>query len=153
MTEQTGGRPPSVYVSDEQSEVPIDLDDVVTTAEAALALLQVPEASLTITMVDRARIAELKQEAFGVKRETDVLSFPMDDPWNPMPGPVVLGDIVVCPAVALRQARGLGIELDAEIRHLVVHGILHVLGRDHAEPQQELAMASEERRILSAVRA
>ncbi len=150
--DQQPGRPPSVYVSDEQSEVPLDVDDLSDVAEAALRALEVPpEAALTVTLVDAARIAELKQLAFGVRGATDVLSFPMDDLDDPMPGPLVLGDVVICPSVAARQARGLGIELQDELRHLLVHGILHVLGRDHADPASELAMVREERALLATV--
>lgn len=153
MTDATG-RPPSVSVSDEQSDVPVDVDDLAELAERALRMLEVPaEAALTVTLVDEPGIAELKEQAFGVRRSTDVLSFPMDDLDDPMPGPLVLGDVVICPKVAARQARGLGVELQDELRHLLVHGILHVLGRDHATPADELAMAREQREILQAVRA
>jgi probable rRNA maturation factor len=101
--------------------------------------------------VGTERIAELKREALGIYRPTDVLSFPMDDPDDPSPGPLVLGDLVICPDVAAKQARALGHALSNELRHLVVHGLLHVFGRDHADPASELAMAREERGLLAAM--
>jgi probable rRNA maturation factor len=63
----------------------------------------------------------------------------------------VLGDVVLCPAVAEAQARTLGRRIDHELAHLLVHGILHLLGREHGDPLSERAMAREERQILSAL--
>ena len=143
------GRPPSVTVSDEQN-VAVDIALLSSAAGAALVALGVPpKASVSITLVDPARIARLKGEAFGIHHETDVLAFPMDDPSDPMPGPIVLGELVICPAVAARQARGLGIAFADEMRHLVVHGLLHLCGRDHVGARAELAMAAEERLLLA----
>jgi len=140
----------SVLVNDEQHDVPVDLDDVVAIVEHTMRALSVPpEAAVSVTLVDAASIADLKQQAFGVHRATDVLSFPMDDLDDPMPGPLVLGDVVVCPQVAARQARALGIPLEQELRHLVVHGLLHLTGRDHGSPQDELDMARAEHDILA----
>lgn len=146
-----GGAAYSVEVEDEQ-DVPLDAGEIRARASAMLGVMGVPAgAALGITLVDSDRMAELKLEALGVNSPTDVLSFPMDFVDDPMPGPLVLGDIVVCPAVAARQAAGLGRALTDEIAHLLAHGILHVLGRDHDDPRSERAMFAEEQRILSAV--
>ena len=149
----TEGRddPGPVTVVDEQ-DVGVDPRWLHRLASRALQALGVPdEAALSMTLVDRARIAELKHEALGERAATDVLSFPLDDLDDPMPGPVMLGDVVICPAVALRQARALGRSLEAELAQLLVHGILHLLGRDHPDARSERAMAAEERALLGAI--
>ena len=92
-------------------------------------------ASSTLTFVDRDEIAALNAEHLGHDGPTDVLSFPLD-PMSRSAGtdvPVLLGDVVVCPGVAADQAGGHAGTLDDELALLVVHGVLHVLGHDHAE--------------------
>ena len=141
----------AVSVSDEQ-HVPVDADRLRTSAARALRALGVPaRAALDVTLVSPARIAELEQHAFGERAPTDVLSFPLDDPRRPMPGPMLLGDVVLCPAVAERQARALGRTLDDELERLLVHGLLHLLGSDHADRVSEHAMALRERSLLARV--
>ena len=141
-----------VTVIDEQ-HLPVDVEQVRAIATRTLVALGVPaEVSLTITLADETRIADLKREALGIHAATDVLTFPLDDPTNPAPGPVVLGDIVVCPAVADKQARALGRTRDEEIPHLIVHGLLHMMGRTHDAPDDERAMAAEERELLGRIR-
>lgn len=141
---------PRVAVADEQTR-PVDVDALRAFAERALDAAGAPAShALSIALVDRKRIAELKGKYYGERKATDVLSFAMD-PID-APGPAMLGDVVVCVRVAERQAKGLGLPLRRELEHLMVHGILHLLGRDHADPASEIAMAREERRILAAVR-
>lgn len=143
--------PGPVTIADEQT-IGVDGDRLRTIAERALGALGIaPDAALSIVLVDADRIAEMKLEAFGERVATDVLSFPLDDPLDPMPGPVMLGDVVICPAVALRQARALGRAPEAELAQLLVHGILHLLGRDHPDARSEHAMAAEERALLEAI--
>jgi len=103
-----------------------------------------PEAELCIKIVDEATIAELNEQWMEKEGPTDVLSFPMDEL---RPGDVgaepeegVLGDLVLCPAVAARQGETAGHGALAEIELLTVHGILHLLGYDHAEPEEHKEM-------------
>ena len=97
--------------------------------------------------VDEPEMAELNRDHLGGDGPTDVLAFPVDDPSEVPEGlPVLLGDVVICPAVATRQATGGGLE--AELSLLLVHGILHLLGHDHAEPDERSAMQETERRVL-----
>ncbi|MFA5892011.1 MAG: rRNA maturation RNase YbeY [Actinomycetota bacterium] len=146
------GSPDSGVVVEDEQDVPLDTEGLRTTAARALEFLGVPAAAgLSVTLVDPEQMAELKQQALGVHAATDVLSFPMDSLDDPMPGPLVLGDIVVCPAVAARQAAALGHSMDDEMSQLLVHGILHVLGWDHDDAASERAMRANERRVLSAV--
>lgn len=107
-----------------------------------------PDTHVTVTLVDQERMAGLKSEAFGVHAATDVLAFGVDDPRNPGPGPSVLGDVVVCPEVAERQARALGHSTFEEVTTLMAHGILHLLGHDHADADGERAMASAQSRLV-----
>ena len=93
------------------------------------------------------RMAQLKGKYLGLEEPTDVLAFPMD-PSPASEGPHLLGDIVLCPAVAERQAADAGHTTAQEIQLLLVHGILHLLGHDHARPAERATMQAEERRIL-----
>lgn len=146
-SEPGGPASPRVEVADEQDRL-VDVDSLVSFAQRALDAVGIPPShSLSIGLVDRAAIADLKGRYYGERRATDVLSFPMD-PLD-APGPASLGDVVICVSVAERHARTLGLRLQAELENLVVHGILHLAGRDHADPVSELAMAREERRILT----
>lgn len=135
---------------DDRQRVPVDAARLRRTAGRALDALDVPiDAQLAITLIPPDAMAELKARALGSHEPTDVLAFPIDDPREPSPGPLVLGDIVMCPKVARQQARALGRSLEQETDELVVHAILHLLGRDHARASSERAMAREQRRILA----
>jgi probable rRNA maturation factor len=106
---------------------------------------------LTLTFVDREEIAALNAEHMGVDGPTDVLSFPLDDADGIDGGiPILLGDVVVCPDVALEQAPAHAGTLDDELALLVVHGVLHVLGHDHAETEESALMRAKELELLSA---
>jgi len=147
-SEPGGSASPRVEVADEQDR-PVDVEALIAFAERALDAAGIAAShSLSIALVDKTAIADLKERFYGERRVTDVLSFAMDA--LDAPAPASLGDVVICVAVAERHARGLGVPLRRELENLVVHGILHLAGRDHADPETELAMAREEHRILSA---
>jgi probable rRNA maturation factor len=140
----------TIVVSDEQTDVDVDAD---RWADLATAVLQAEgrTGELTLTFVDRDEIAALNAEHMGKHGPTNVLSFPLDsfdDFADAMPGPVLLGDVVVCPAVARDAAPMHAGTLDDELALLVVHGILHVLGHDHAEPGETRVMRERERALL-----
>ncbi len=105
---------------------------------------------LTLNFVDRADIAELNELHMGVPGATDVLSFPMLDEDVGDGVPALLGDVVISPAVAAEQFREHAGTLDDELALLVVHGILHVLGHDHADEVETMAMRARELELLSA---
>jgi probable rRNA maturation factor len=107
-----------------------------------LATLEVPpELELAITCVDAARIAELNQAHLGGNGATDVLAFPIDAPGDVVRGvPGLLGDVVLCPIVAERQAPEHGRTAVDEADLLLVHGILHLLGHDHDDPSERAEM-------------
>ena len=103
-----------------------------------------PQAELCIKAVDEDTIAELNAKWMEKEGPTDVLAFPMDElrPGlvNDEPEEGVLGDIVLCPSMAAGQAKTAGHSLTAELDLLTVHGILHLLGYDHAEPEEHKVM-------------
>ena len=154
MTEpdDPGGRGAArVEVADEQDR-PVDARALALLGDVALALAGIPEGiTLSVALVGADRMTELKERYLGVRAATDVLSFEIDGPAATPPA--VLGDVVICVEVADMNARALGRTLTEELRQLLVHGILHLAGRDHADPASEVAMAAEEHRILRAARA
>ncbi len=111
-----------------------------------------PQAELCIKLVDEDTIAELNKRWMDKAGPTDVLAFPMDElrPGlvNEEPEEGVLGDLVVCPAVARRQADEAGHAVQDELELLTVHGILHLLGYDHAEPEEHKEMFDLQARLL-----
>jgi probable rRNA maturation factor len=139
-----------VVASDEQTEVAIDADRWAELARKAL-VSQGQSGELTLTFVDVDDMASLNVEHLGGTGPTDVLSFPLDasDHDGPSVGPVLLGDVVVCPSIAAAQAADHAGTLDDELALLVVHGVLHVLGHDHVEPDETLLMRSLEIELLS----
>ncbi len=111
-----------------------------------------PGADLSVLLVDEDTMADLHIQWMDEPGPTDVLSFPMDEVRPPAPGvPAVegmLGDVVVCPFVAAQQARSAGHGVMEEVLLLVTHGILHVLGYDHATPEEEAEMFGLQRQLL-----
>jgi probable rRNA maturation factor len=161
----------SVFVSDEQSTVALDLPRWVRLAQLALAEERIPrDAELSLIFVDEASITDLNRRFLDGPGATDVLAFPIDDdlvpggrrpdeggrgpgsPPEPEDPPVVLGDVVICPTVAARQAPDHGSSLDDELALLVVHGILHLLNYDHAEEGEAQTMRRRERELLELFR-
>ena len=104
---------------------------------------------LTVTFVDRDEIAELNLEHMGIDGPTDVLSFPLDDE-SPAGVPTLIGDVVISPAIAAGQAVDHAGSVDDELALLVVHGILHVLGHDHAVAAEAERMRARELELLRA---
>ncbi|MEM1333632.1 MAG: rRNA maturation RNase YbeY [Actinomycetota bacterium] len=144
-----------ITASDARSEdeihlLPVDLDRWADLARSALRSEQVVGV-LGLTLVDRAEIAELNAEHMGAVGPTDVLSFPIDDPDEAVAGvPTLLGDVVLSPAVAHDQFAAHAGSFDDEIALLVVHGVLHVLGHDHADEAETARMRRRERELLEA---
>jgi len=111
-----------------------------------------PLAELCIKAVDEPTIAALNEQWMEKEGPTDVLAFPMDElrpgRVNEDPEEGVLGDLVLCPAVAERQGGTAGHGTGAEIELLTVHGILHLLGYDHAEPEEHKVMFALQDELL-----
>lgn len=175
-----------MFAADEQSAVPVDVGHLARLAEAVVVAEGVRGAcEVSLYFIDEVAMAELNGRFMGVTGPTDVLAFPIDDevvdsgrspdagasgpdraPPDPSEVPVLLGDVVVCPTVADRNARARAAaraagaepepddtpngasELADELALLVVHGALHLLGMDHADGDQAAAMQARERALL-----
>ncbi len=143
----------TVVGSDEQTAVDVDVERWCRLAHAVLDD-DGRRGEITLTFVERAEIAALNVEHLGGEGPTDVLSFPLDAqlaPHDVAPQgvPVLLGDVVICPAVAAQQAPDHAGTLDDELALLVVHGVLHVLGHDHADPDEAVQMRHRELALLA----
>ena len=157
-------------MADEQQDLEIDLGRwqnlalEVLRAEGVKGLTE-----MTVMFIDASTMTELNSQYMGKSYATDVLSFPLDAveaTRTPGPGamskspepapldvselPLLLGDVVICPSVAVAQAPRHAGTVDDEIALLLVHGILHVLGNDHDNPESEAAMHALERKHLEA---
>ncbi|MFA5575746.1 MAG: rRNA maturation RNase YbeY [Tissierellaceae bacterium] len=102
---------------------------------------------ISISFVDNEQIRELNRDYRGIDEETDVLSFPLDDSIN-REGPTLLGDIIISLEKAKEQSDDYGHSLEREIAYLAVHSMLHLLGYDHMEEDERLAMRSREKEIM-----
>lgn len=147
------------------------VDEVALASVARFALDQLrihPLAELSVLLVDEAAMTELHVKWMDEPGPTDVLSFPMDELRPPSmagahggraagddagPEPGLLGDVVLCPQVAAAQAKQAGHSQQAELELLCVHGILHLLGYDHADPEEEAEMFGLQGELLRAWRA
>jgi probable rRNA maturation factor len=112
-----------------------------------------PLAELCIKAVDEPTIAQLNEQWMDKQGPTDVLAFPMDElrPGlvNEEPEEGVLGDLVLCPDIAVKQGETAGHGTEAEIELLTVHGILHLLGYDHAESEEHKEMFGLQDELLA----
>ena len=141
------------YADESGYEPTIDGEEIVDLARYVLAEMRIhPGADLSVMLVDEDVMSDLHVKWMDEEGPTDVLSFPMDEVRPPPPGhePAegLLGDVVVCPTVAAAQAVTAGHATIEEILLLVTHGILHVLGYDHAEPEEEREMFALQRKLL-----
>jgi len=164
-----------VFVGDEQADVHVDPPRWQQLAESVLRYEGITgDAELSLLFVDETAIAELNQRFMSTAGPTDVLAFPLEDelvepgrfPDSGTTGPVdprartdgsepplLLGDVVICPAIAARNAPDHASErhdgsVDDELALLVVHGILHILGHDHADAKEAEVMQARERELL-----
>jgi probable rRNA maturation factor len=150
----------SVEIANE-SNTDVDTESVLAVSRYVLTEMGVnPLAELSVLLVDLDYMTELNHHWMGGDGPTDVLAFPMDEgsvDHGPQDGPgiepALLGDIVLCPEMAARQALAAGHSTADELHLLTVHGVLHILGYDHAEPEDEREMFGLQARLLSGWRA
>jgi probable rRNA maturation factor len=151
-----------------ESGIDIDESELAALARHVLDDMRVhPLAELSVLLVDEPSMAELHLRWMGEEGPTDVLAFPMDELRVPQPGgphgdhggadidpaDVLLGDVVICPQVAAAHAAEADHEVQDEIDLLCTHGILHLLGYDHAEPEEHATMFGLQDRLLASWRA
>jgi probable rRNA maturation factor len=149
---------PCTVTGDDDRDDSIDvvhLEKLCQIASRVLCSEGIDGGQLGLHLVDAEAMAVLNLEHMGHDGPTDVLSFPLDleDDFGEIVGDVVmgqrlLGDIVLCPSVASTQALGHVGTFDGELALLVVHGVLHVLGHDHVEPEETMTMQEKERSYL-----
>ncbi|MFS2281470.1 rRNA maturation RNase YbeY [Microbacterium sp. OR21] len=136
-----------------ESAITVDETVLQRLTDFNLAQLHVsPDAEVAIVLVDEGAMESLHVQWMDEPGPTDVLSFPMDElrpgsPENPTP-PGLLGDIVLCPQVAEAQAQTAGHSLMDELILLTTHGLLHLLGFDHAEPDEEREMFGLQKSLI-----
>ena len=133
----------------------VDTERLVQLATFALDALRIhPQAELSILLVDEKTMGAYHQKFMGEPGPTDVLSFPMDELRAPEPDeepPLgLLGDIVLCPTVTAAQAADSGRTPEEEADYLLIHGLLHLLGHDHAEPAEKKAMFDLNDQVIAA---
>lgn len=147
----------SIEVNNE-SGAEIDETNLVELATHVLGEMGInPLAELSIVVIDEGAMADLHEKWMGEPGPTDVLAFPMDElrPGGGARGdaetptdPALLGDVVLCPLVAARQAAEAGHSTRDELELLCTHGILHLLGYDHAEPEEHKEMFGLQAQLL-----
>jgi probable rRNA maturation factor len=147
----------SIEVLNESGAV-VDEAELLDLARFVLDTLRIhPQAELSLLLVEEAAMERLHVQWMDEPGPTDVLSFPMDElrptPDGQDPQPGLLGDVVLCPAVAQRQGAAVGHGTRAELQVLTTHGILHLLGYDHAEPAEEREMFGLQEQVLAQWRA
>lgn len=157
----------SIEVANE-SEISADETALAALARYVLDTMRIhPLAELSVLLVDSATMTDLHKRWLGEPGPTDVLAFPMDELRPPHPGsdradrsggqpdsePGLLGDVVLCPEVAAEQAREANHPVADELEMLCTHGILHLLGFDHAEPDERATMFGLQDRLLDSWRA
>lgn len=146
----------NIFLADEQTE-PVTTDRVVAIAERVLLAERLPDnAEVAIVLVGEEEMARYNKRFMERSGPTDVLAFPVDQfvpgeiPTTIANGqPLSLGDIFICPTVVKNQAVELGISLEDEMALIVTHGILHLLGYDHADPADAAVMSAKERNLLA----
>ncbi len=134
-------QPPLIALDDRQSDA-VDVEGLMTLARATLLGEGIADAELSISLVTEEEIAELHRRYLREEGPTDVLSFPLDDEAGE-DGVRMLGDVVIAPAVAARNNEE---DPGSELRLLLVHGILHLLGHDHTERADRESMWARQER-------
>jgi len=158
---------PTLHATDEQNAVAVDLDRYVRLARLVLAREGVPnEVELSLLFVDEDTIARTTSSSSTTPAHRRA-RLPIDEDFGPGgrqpdtgghgPGsvddtddiPTLLGDVMICPSYAAREAASRDVTLESELSLLVVHGILHLAGYDHAEPDETARMQAQERALLA----
>lgn len=152
-----------VFVADEQRDERVDLARIRMLAEDVLASEDSPAGTeVSVICVNEDAMRSLTRRFLGIDEATDVLAFPIDGEMDeetvetapggrvvwPDDGPTILGDVVICPAVTRRYAEQAHRKFEDEIDVVVVHGLLHLLGYDHATDEEQAAMDHRQRSLL-----
>jgi probable rRNA maturation factor len=139
----------AVFVANEQG-LPVDEVRLSTLARHALSSEEVADVELSVLFVTSEHMKQLNSRFAGNDYATDVLAFPMMEDDE---SATILGDVVICPEVAERNAAQSGQDLAREIELLVVHGTLHLLGYDHQNDADKARMEARQQRVLDSFEA
>jgi len=138
-----GHREPRILIDDRQGDVRVDHEPLAELARAVLIGEGVDRSELSLSFVTEHEITDLHERYMREDGPTDVLSFPLEEEDVDEEGIRLVGDVVICPAVAIRNRPD---DPPGELRLLVVHGILHLLGHDHTEKAQRGEMWAKQER-------
>jgi probable rRNA maturation factor len=148
----------SVYIRNTTRRERVDVRGLRCTAETLLDAIGERGASVALSLVGDAAIRRMNRAYRGKDRPTDVLSFPLEpaaySASKGKPGAVperLLGDVVISVDTARRQAAGYDASLDSELKRLLIHGVLHLVGHDHHKAAERTLMEAEERRLAAAI--
>ncbi|MDR7857122.1 rRNA maturation RNase YbeY [Tissierella sp.] len=143
-----------IYIDNRQNKVVIDEEISVIIEKVIKEVLifenQSLDCEVSVSFVDNEEITVLNRDYRNVDRETDVLSFPMDNDFFQM-GPVLLGDIIISVEKALEQAEDFGHSLYREIAYLTAHSMFHLLEYDHMEDEEKTLMREKEKEIMKTI--
>lgn len=146
----------NVFIADEQDEA-VDVEPLRQLARRVLDAERLPdETEVAILLVTDGQMARYNERFMGRHGPTDVLAFPLEElepgvvpAPSPNGPPVNLGDVIIAPGVVADQADEAGVAYEDELAHMVVHGLLHLLGYDHQNEEQADEMEQRERELLS----
>lgn len=145
-----------IYIDDRQEKIEIksDISDIIEKVimEALTLEGKSLDYEVSISFVDNDEIKELNRDYRGVDRETDVLSFPIEEDFLVEGGPLLLGDIIISIEKALEQANDYGHSLYREIAYLTAHSMFHLMGYDHMEDDEKLIMREKEKETMKRVK-
>ncbi len=152
----------AIHLKNQQRSKNLNLRRIRKALAAALILLGQEEAELSVLFVGSAKMKQLNTLYRGIPKETDVLSFPLQEGWSARPRtsritihdsqPLVLGDIVISVPKTIRQSLEYQTSFQDELRRLLIHGLLHLFGYDHEKSRYgKLQMEKKEKEILHAV--
>lgn len=140
-----------IYIDNRQNKVKLEdgIEEIIE--NIVKEVLDLEERSLdcevSLSFVDNEEIRDLNREYRGVDKETDVLSFPMEDEFF-QEGPTLLGDIIISLEKALEQSQDFGHSLYREIAYLTAHSMFHLLGYDHMEEDEKGIMRTKEKEVM-----
>jgi len=144
-----------VYIDNRQDKVQIEEEINIIIEKVAREVLSLENASLdceiSVSFVDNEEIRELNREYRGVDKDTDVLSFPMEDEFV-VEGLILLGDIIISLERALEQSKDFGHSLYREVAYLTAHSIFHLLGYDHMDEEEKNIMREKEKEVMKRLR-
>jgi probable rRNA maturation factor len=142
-----------VYIDNRQEKIDVDgnIIEILNLAirESLLLEKESTDYEISLSIVDNEEIRNLNREYRNIDRETDVLSFPLDDNFGDIP---LLGDIIISGEKALEQSIEYGHSLIREMAYLTVHSMFHLMGYDHMEDEEKKVMREKEKRVMEKIK-